>query len=63
MTNTQLFLAIGIPSVLILLGMFLNSKRFDVIESKLTVIEADLRRFYHELGEHNADIITLKERK
>ena len=61
MTNLQLVLSIGIPSLLIMVGMFLNNARFNSIESRLISIEGDLRQFYRDLGRHDADIATLKE--
>jgi hypothetical protein len=63
MTNLQLVLSIGIPSLLILTGMFLNNARFNAIEARLISIEGDLRQFYRDLGRHDADIATLKEER
>lgn len=62
MSNNQLWLAIGIPSFLILVGMFQNNTRFNAIEARLIAIENDLRRFYEILGRHGEAIDTLKER-
>ena len=62
MTNLQLVLTIVIPSLLILVGIFLNNARFNTIESCLTTMEGDLRQFYRDLGRHDAEIINLKER-
>jgi len=36
---------------------------FQDVRSRLTVIEADLRQFYRDLGRHEADIATLKEQR
>ena len=56
MTNIQLWLAIGIPTVAVLIGILLNQVSFSRIEGRLTVIEADLRRFFQILGEHGKSI-------
>ncbi len=58
----QLILTIVIPSLLILVGIFLNNARFNSIEGRLTTMEGDLRQFYRDLGRHEADIINIKER-
>ena len=62
MSNLQLDLTVAIPSLLILVGIFLNNARFNSIESRLTTMEGDLRQFYRDLGRHEADIINIKER-
>jgi len=62
MTNLQLVLSICIPSLLILVGIFLNNARFNSIETRLTTMGGDLRQFYRDLGRHDADIATLKDR-
>ena len=72
MTNFQLLLSIGIPSVLIVVGFIYNNSRLNTIESNMNIgfqdvrtrlnsIEGDLRQFYRDLGRHDADIATLKE--
>jgi hypothetical protein len=63
MTDTQLFLAIGIPSVMVLLGILLNLVGNNRIENRLGMIEGDLRRFYQLLGEHSAKIENLEKAK
>jgi hypothetical protein len=62
MTNLQLVLSVGIPSLLILVGIFLNNARFNTIETRLTTMEGDLRQFYRDLGRRDADITSLKDR-
>ncbi len=62
MTNLQPVLTIGIPSLLILVGIFLNNAGFNSIESRLTTMDGDLRQFYRDLGRHEAEIANLKER-
>lgn len=62
MTNSQLWLAIGIPTVAVLIGILLNQVSSNRLESRLTAIEGDLRRFYQFLGEHSAKIENLEKR-
>ena len=60
MPNEQLLLAIGIPAMMILIGIILQQVGTGRVEARLTVIEADLRRFYQILGEHTGQIDILK---
>lgn len=62
MTDTQLWIAVGIPTVTVLLGILLNSLGVSRVESRLQVIEGDLRRFYQMLGEHTAKIENLEKK-
>ncbi len=69
MTNMQLYLAIGIPALLILSNtgamFFLFSQvnvRFDKQDARLDRIEADLRQFFSITGAHTEAIDTLKKR-
>ena len=62
MTNLQLTLAVAMPSLLVLMGIFLNNACFNSIETRLTTMEGDLRQFYRDLGRHEAEINNLKER-
>lgn len=72
MTNLQLVLSIGIPSLLILVGMFLNNSRSNTLEgridrlgselnARLDRMQADLSQFYRDLGRHDAEIANLKD--
>lgn len=63
MTNLQPALTIAIPSILVLVGIFLNNARFNSIETRLTTMEGDLRQFYRDLGRHDADITSLKDQR
>jgi hypothetical protein len=66
MTDTQLWLAIGIPTVTVLMGILLNVTGLNRVESRietrLLAIEGDLRRFYQILGEHSAKIENLEKK-
>ena len=63
MTNLQPALTIAIPSILVLVGIFLNNARFNSLETRLTTMEGDLRQFYRDLGRHDADIASLKDQR
>ena len=66
MTDTQLWLAIGIPTVTVLMGILLNVTGLNRVESRietrLLAIEGDLRRFYQIHGEHSAKIENLEKK-
>ena len=68
MTNEQLWLAIGIPTVTVLIGILLNQlglSRTEMgqnrLENRLQVIEGDLRRFWQILGEHSARLDNIEK--
>jgi len=85
MTNVQLFLSIGVPTMAVLIGFLLNNARLNSIEmnlgtriasvesnvtaritgveTRLTAIEGDLRQFYRDLGNHEAEIGNLKSQR
>jgi hypothetical protein len=56
MTNIQLWLTIGVPSFLVLVGILLNQLGQNRIETRLLSIEGDLRQFYKTLGQHGEAI-------
>jgi len=62
MSDTQLWIAVGIPTVTVLVGILLNALGVGRVESRLQVIEGDLRRFYQMLGEHSAKIENLEKK-
>ncbi len=61
MTNAQLWLAIGIPTVTVLVGILLNQLGLNRMENRLQVIEGDLRRFWQILGEHSARLDNIEK--
>lgn len=61
MTNTQLWIATGIPTLAVLIGILLNQTALSEIRSRLNTIESDLRRFYQLLGEHTGQIDILRK--
>jgi F0F1-type ATP synthase membrane subunit b/b' len=69
MSNMQLFIAAGLPTLMVLVGILLSQRssdrlehRSDRIEARLERIEADLREFYRTLGQHDAKIENLEKR-
>ena len=73
MNDLQLFIAAGLPTITVLIGILLNlrsvdglEKRMDArmgrIEARLDRLEADLREFYRTLGQHEARLDNLEKR-
>ena len=62
MSDTQLWIAVEIPTVTVLVGILLNALGVSRVESRLQVIEGDLRRLYQMLGEHSAKIDNLEKK-
>ncbi|HZL25735.1 MAG TPA: hypothetical protein VFC39_04305 [Acidobacteriaceae bacterium] len=50
MTNMQLYISIGLPTLLILLGLLLNWSATKDVATWLGVIESDMRQFYRAIG-------------
>jgi hypothetical protein len=61
-TNLQLLLSIGIPTLAVLLTFFYTNTRINSIDQRLIVIEGDLRRFYETLGKHEGKIENIENR-
>ena len=76
MNDLQLFIAAGLPTITVLIGILLNQRsvaglerrmggferRMDRIEARLDRIEADLREFYRVLGMHDARLDNIEKR-
>jgi len=62
MNNVQLYLAMGVPTLAVLVGILLSQRSSDRLERRLERIEADLREFYRTLGQHDAKIENLEKR-
>lgn len=60
-TNIQLWLTVGIPSVLILITLFNNNARFNSIETRLAAIENRLVSIEAILWRHEGELGVLKE--
>ncbi len=50
MTNLQLVLTIGIPSLLILVGMFLNNSRSNTLEGRIDRLGTELNARIDRMG-------------
>jgi hypothetical protein len=72
MNDVQLYIAIGLPTVTVLVGMYLNQRSFDRLENglggrmdrletRMDRLEADLREFYRTLGQHDARLDSLEK--
>ncbi len=77
MTNAQFYTAVALPTIIPTLAVILSVLRMDKradstdaridkletrLESRLGIIEADLRRFFELFGRHDEAIDTLKKR-
>jgi archaellum component FlaC len=76
MTNTQLLISVGLPMILVLVGILLGQKnvgeingrldrmdqRMDKIESRLDRIDADLRQFFSITGRLEGRMDSLEKR-
>jgi len=58
----HLYLAMGVPTLAVLVGILLSQRSSDRLERRLERIEADLREFYRTLGQHDAKIENLEKR-
>lgn len=68
MTNTQLYLAIGIPSILVILSWLSNRSDINRLSDKIDGLRSEMyhefKEFYRTLGQHDAQIeVLMKERK
>lgn len=69
MNIAHFYFAMGLPTFMVLVGILLNQRSFDLvnarmdrIESRLDRIETDLREFYRTLGQHDARLDNLENR-
>lgn len=64
MTNQQLYLAIGIPSVLIILAWLSNRSDLNRVSDKVDNLRGEIfsefKEFYKTLGHHDGQIEMLK---
>jgi hypothetical protein len=74
MNNVQLYIAVGLPTVMVLVGIFINQRSFDRLENslggrmdrleaRLDRIAADLREFYRTLGQHDARLDNMEKHR
>jgi hypothetical protein len=57
-----MFLAIGIPSLLIVFGYFMNNRRFDALEKQVADVKTFLQHFIDLHINHEGRISKLEER-
>ena len=50
MSNMQLYLAMGFPTMLLLIGQLLNWTAIKDVSSRLITMESDMRQFYRAIG-------------
>jgi hypothetical protein len=62
MSNLQLYLAIGFPTLLLLIGQLLNWSAVKDVSNRLLTIESDLRQFYHAIGRVEGRVDVLEKR-
>ncbi len=62
MSNLQLYLAIGFPTLLLLIGQLLNWSAVKDVSSRLVTIEFDLRQFYRAIGKVEGRLDVIEKR-
>jgi hypothetical protein len=62
MSNLQLYLAIGFPTLLLLIGQLLNWSAVKDVSSRLLTIESDLRQFYRSIGKVEGRLDVIEKR-
>ncbi|MEO7030261.1 MAG: hypothetical protein ABI147_12755 [Acidobacteriaceae bacterium] len=50
MNNAQLYISIGLPTLLVMIGLLLNWTATKDVATRLGVIESDMRQFYRAIG-------------
>lgn len=70
MTDSQLYLSIGIPTLMVLLGLLLNwsatkelSTRVSELGNRFGVLEGDMRQFYHLTGKLEGRLEALEKQR
>jgi len=62
MSSLQLYLAIGLPTLLLLIGQLLNWSAVKDVSSRLLTIESDLRQFYRAIGKVEGRLDVIEKR-
>jgi hypothetical protein len=62
MSNTQLYLAVGLPTMLLLIGQLLNWTAVKGVSSRLITIEPDMRQFYRAIGKVEGRLDAVEKR-
>jgi hypothetical protein len=61
MSNTQLYLAVGLPTMLLLIGQLLNWTAVKDVSARLITMESDMRQFYRAIGKVEGRIDALEK--
>ncbi len=59
MSNLQLLLTIGIPSVLVVLAWMSNNTRLSTLDADMREMRGDMKQFYRTLGRHDEALDSL----
>jgi hypothetical protein len=61
MSNMQLYLAVGLPTMLLLIGQLLNWTAVKDVSARLITMESDMRQFYRAIGKVEGRIDALEK--
>jgi hypothetical protein len=62
MTNLQLYLSIGLPTLLLLIAQVINWNATRDVGARLMTIESDMRQFYRAIGKVEGRLDSLEHR-
>jgi hypothetical protein len=62
MTNFQLYLSIGLPTLLLLIAQVINWNATRDVGARLMTIESDMRQFYRAIGKVEGRLDSLEHR-
>lgn len=57
MNDWQLFAVIGVPSLITLVGMAQNNKRFEAIYKRIDAMQADINLIRHDMQQFFRDLV------
>jgi hypothetical protein len=61
MSNTRLYLAVGLPTMLLLIGQLLNWTAVKDVSARLITMESDMRQLYRAIGKVEGRIDALEK--
>jgi hypothetical protein len=62
MTNLQLYLSIGLPTLLLLIAQVINWNATRDVGARLMTIKSDMRQFYRAIGKVEGRLDSLEHR-
>jgi hypothetical protein len=62
MTNFQLYLSIGLPTLLLLIAQVINWNATRDVGARLMTIKSDMRQFYRAIGKVEGRLDSLEHR-